>query len=531
MAGDAGGPSIELLLSDLAPDVIERLEALEDPPLSRLSAEEVLEAIRLLDQPFTVSNAGLTCLTDSRWHLTLPSTEPGAPLMELRRWPGDSVLAFYALAGASGPDGPPIPGGPLRRIGELAGGVSGWSVRVETPSGVREGTWLERAVSEGSSHLGALLLPGDGGLGEAGVAARMVELRSVFERVEIQPALWKLQKGLDPGGTLRLPATAVTPGPKSEEVDPWQVARATGFTVGLPPGLRTQRLDAGLPSALDLPGGQLWIRGSFVDQSGAAVTIGDSRHAGYVAEVAAPTESWVAGEQPPLGVTRGSRLAAESYRLAVDRTGAQEASAERWRSPDFQGEWLVFRLRLPRRGIEIGLPVMQGRRSQSLFWIPVTWRDAGRPPAPPPVDPAARFGIRFDRLTRVERQRRPWTEGVLEVPGMHAEIPQGWFPAASLRTSDGYPVRVFDETGKEVATLERLSPEQWRQATGAAGWEPVKKRGGAAAIHRHADGSYLFASKEGHAYRWSWNGEGEAQGQLWSMLVHSVQVLRSRPGS
>ena len=205
----------------------------------------------------------------------------------------------------------------------------------------------------------------------------------------------------------------------------------------MPPGFRVRRVDGGVAPPRPLPGGLLWLRGRYVDGTDTEVAVGDGDRAGYVARVEAASEAWRAGEVPPVGLPDGSRLASEPFDLAAERTGARNARAERWHEEGFEGEWLVFRLGFDEDGIEIALPMISGRRSPSLFWIPATWRSDDRPPAPPPVDPAGRFGIRFERLTRGAQSRQPWTEGYLTVPGLRVELPKGWWPAAGLRSRDG----------------------------------------------------------------------------------------------
>ena len=152
-------------------------------------------------------------------------------------------------------------------------------------------------------------------------------------------------------------------------------------------------------------------------------------------------------------------------------------------------------------------------------------------PAPPPVDPAERFGIRFDRLTPAERKSQPWTEGSLIVPGLVAELPRGWFPAASLRSSDGYPVRIVDSDGASVGQLRKLAqgdlPPTGEQESG---WLPVRRSAGArsAAVFRHADGSYLYVSKDGQAFELRLiDGGGGELPEMWKRLAESVRLMRS----
>lgn len=205
------------------------------------------------------------------------------------------------------------------------------------------------------------------------------------------------------------------------------------------------------------------------------------------------------------------------------------ASAERWREPGFEGDWLVFRLVFSNAGFEIGLPVLEGRRSPSLFWIPVTWRVAGEPPAPPPVDPAERFGIRFEQLTPSERGERPWMEGYLRTPGLRAEVPKGWFPAASLRSRNGYPIRFLERSGRTRGTVTRLEADEVPPASESEGWSPEEHAGrhGASAAWNQATGAQLLVAPEGHAYLFDPEDVGSAETrEAWRLMLDSVQLTR-----
>jgi hypothetical protein len=355
----------------------------------------------------------------------------------------------------------------------------------------------------------------------------------MLDRVRLKPEAWKRLEGITPGVSLAVPILGGTPGDKMESEAPWQVARGSSFTVGLPPGFRARRMDGSVPSPLGIPGGLLWFRGRFEDMEGTAVAVGDGRRAAYVAEVRPVRKSWSSGKEPPLGAPQAKAGARQPFALAADRARAESASAERWKEPGFDGEWLLFRLVFEERGVEIGLPVLEGRRSPSLFWIGATWRSADRPPAPPPVDPAERFGIRFERLRPSERVRLPWIEGYLDVPGLRAEIPKGWFPAASLRSHDGYPVRIMDRDGITRGSVRRLSAGELPVfKDGSSEWNPIKKP----AIHRaeqvytSGEGAYCYLSKEGHAFLIEpVRLEGAEVAELWRLLVQSVQLQRSAP--
>ena len=90
---------VRTLLADLSPEVREALSALEGEPFSSRSAAAQLEAVFEATAPYEFDIGVLVAYSDPRWFSSLGPSGPGAPLIELRRWPGDSVLSLYALAG------------------------------------------------------------------------------------------------------------------------------------------------------------------------------------------------------------------------------------------------------------------------------------------------------------------------------------------------------------------------------------------------------------------------------------------------
>jgi hypothetical protein len=459
----------------------------------------------------------------------------GAPLLELRRWPGDSALALYAVAGPiaeAGGAAPPVKGARFELARHVAGEYTEWRGSLETEAGERPAIWVQVAVAEAQTHLGALLVPGDAGLGEVGIEDLTEELLAVLGRVTYDLDTWKKLQPPPPGELLLPPRLGATPGDKTEEQEPWQVARATTFTVGLPPGFRARRMDGGVPPPTEIPGGELWFRGRFTDLEGTTVVVGDESRAGYVARVDAVPEDWLAHPTPPLGAPGAKLAASEPFPLVADRADASEATAERWTEEGFDGDWMVFRLLFDAEGLEIALPVLAGRRSPSLYWIPATWRAGNRPPAPPPVDPAERFGIRFERLRPSEQVEQPWTQGYLDVPGMRAEVPLDWFPAASLRSRDGYPIRFVDRSGKTRGLLTRLDGDGAAQIkAGSDGWlkcDHPRRHRAERELYKES-GERLFVAREGHAFLFEpgETSDGDAR-EMWERLTESVQLIRSR---
>jgi hypothetical protein len=528
------------LLADLSPEVWTVLEehrealAAADPP-------SVLETVFQASTPYEFSGGSLVVRTDSRWFATLPPAGDGAALLELRRWPGDSVLALYAIApgGAEGSVGTArISEGEFTALDGARPGLAAWEGWIATPAGNRPALWIERQIVEDQAWLGALLLPGDAGLGVPGISGLLEEMMGVLRHVEIRPAAWKAQEPIPATTKVIVPITAETPGDGDEELTPWQVARGHGFTIGLPPGFRARRMDGGVPSPRNLPGGRLWFRGRCVDSDGVQVAIGDENRFGYVARVDKPDKEWTKGTRPPLGVPQGVRVDIEDFALLVERSRAQKATAERWTEPGFSGEWLVFRMRFDDHGFEIGMPVLEGGLSASLYWIAATWRDDGRAPAPPPVDPAERFDIKFERLTRVDRQKQPWMDGYLTVPGLRVEVSRGWAPAASLRSERGYPIRFIDEAGLTVGLLTRIDPEEMKaREESLAALTPLDKPGRfrATRVYRDNDRSHLFVAESGHAYLFELTPRDPSRSDtsldeihdLWDLMMRSVRLRPS----
>ena len=517
------------LLADLPPAVLESLvhgeTALPDNPADLL--ERVFESAT----PYVFDVGTTVVQTDSRWFTTQPALTEGAPLLVLRRWPGDTVLALYALQGALTEAGGEPPVGEPAAFG-AAGTVAGWSEwtgSLETEAGTIEAWWLERAVADAPTYMGALLIPGDAGLGPGSGVGLMAELRAVLQRVQVRYTNWKLEPAIPRGGPLVLPEGAGSTGADDENAAPWQVARGSGFTIGMPPGFRARRMDGSVPPPTEIPGGLLWLRGRFIDTEGNTVQVGDGRRAGYVAHLKTVMPEWVAGKQPPLGAPAASSESGQSFKLLAERTGAGTARAERWKEPGFAGDWLLFRMRFDQEGFEVGLPVVEGRRSPSLFWIPTTWRPSNRSPAPPPVDPAERFGIKFEQLTLAGRSSLPWAEGYLTVPGLRAELPKGWWPSASLRSSAGYPVRLVDQGGRSLGILTRLEADETLEVSEEGSEWVAQRRPGkhrSAALYRREDGSYLYVAKEGHAFLFR-PLEDQAEAETWKRMMQSIQLLRS----
>ncbi len=488
------------LLADLPPEVRESLERRTDEEPLPADSQELLDLVLRAAPAYRFETELITVYTDRRWYSTVPETGKNRPALVVRRWPGDTVAAFYTLPGTLPETAPSIviPKAELRPDGGPSG-ERRWSGEVETGLGRRPIVWIERAALDAPAHLGIALLPGDGGLGEEGVESLRTELEAVAARVDYRPEAWAQARGILPGAAIDLPEFGRPPGVGDERRDPWQIASGAGFTLGLPPGIRARRTDLAVAPPRRIPGDLLWLRGRFVDRDGQLVVVGDSRRAGYLALVGERSPAWTAGHTPPLGSPQAVLVAGEPYPVVTEWTGADDARAERWREPGFEGDWLVFRIGVGEKGIEIGLPVLAGRRSLALFWIPAMWRGPGQNPAPPPIDPAKRFGIRFERLLGKDRRTRPLTEGYLWAPGLRVEIPKGWWPVANLRSTNGFPITIVDEASRSIGRLRLL--EEGTGGLEAEGWSevPRPKSHGATEVRARGDGTWVYLSADGWA--------------------------------
>ena len=524
---DAAPPDTRSFLADLPAD---RLAELALDEVRKLTPAEQLAAVFGAGPPYEFKSGAVVVYTDARWFSTSPSDAPGAPFLELRRWPGDTVLAFYALTGPlrTAEEGPPIADGDFELLEGSSDAWGEWNGWLRTDRGDLPVRWVEQSIEDAPAYLGALLMPGDGGLGTAGIEDLTLELLGVFSRIRLTPQSWRVKQGIPRGVPIEVALSAGTTGAADEKQAPWQVVQGNGFTMGLPPGFRARRLDGTVPPPVDIPGGLMWLRGRFTDVEGTAVAVGDDRRVGYVALVQPKSKAWSAGSRPPLAAAGASLVSGQAFPLLVDRTGAKAGRAERWQEPGFDGEWLLFRLEFEEQGLEIGLPVLSGRSSPSLFWIAATWRGPNQAPAEPPVDPNERFGIRFERLTRADRSRQPWMEGYLAVPGMRVELPKGWVPAASLRTTDGYPVRLVDSTGAAQGVVTRLEADELPVVDEADGGWVAQSRPGfhrASGVYLRGDLTYVFLAKEGHAFLFERRLGDEAS---WERMAASVQLMRTK---
>lgn len=486
--------ALDLRLADLDPETVVLSDGGARDPLA------ILDGFRDAGAAHTFDVGVFAATTDPRWYGALPEGGDGLPpRLELRRWPGDSVIAFYLLPVG---EGDPFPGA----FGDPREGPGGWTLRegtIEGTRGPRRALYAEREVLEGTRRCAALLVPGDAGLGPDSVEFREAELLAILARAEVRE---EAVRRAEAGGPLplSLPRLPVPPRAWDEGTDPWQTAAGPGFTIGVPPGVHVRRLDTGVAPPRTVPEASMWLRGRFRDRNGTDVVLGDGVRAGWIVEIRGEDlAAWRRGERPPVACPSARPVDRLSLGPDVEPTGAEEGWASSWKEAGFDGMWIVFGLDFGDRGVELSFPMADGRRSLALFWMPLTWRDASRPPAPPPIDPASRFGIRFDPLSRLDRSRKGDLAGTLHAPGVRLDLPRGFWPVATLSSPDGFPVSLVDGEGNTAAVLTRLPAGEpadrilhdpdWVDAGGA-------RVRGAAAIRRRGERTLYLRAHEGHAW-------------------------------
>jgi hypothetical protein len=481
----------------------------------------MLDAVFRASDPYVFTAHGVTAYTDRRWFDVTSVEGEGAPILELRRWPGDTVLAVYEMA----PDGNGLP--PGVKLGSRRADAGSWScleAKVTAPRGDYDAVWCEARAGT-TRRLGALGVPGDAGLGGGAVPDLREALLAVLRRTSVE------SKETAASPVPKLPDLPDPPHAADERREGWAAFAGGDYTLGLPPGVRAIRVDAGVPPPRPVPNAVAWLRGRFDDREGKPVIVGDEKHAGYVSMIETPAEAWTAGVAPPLGAPQAERADEANLDDTVrEWTGATRAVVSHWKDEGFAGDWLVFRLVVGGRGLEIGLPVVSGWRSPALFWIPVTYRGEGHAPAPPPIDPAAALGVHFSRLSAGESKQNGLIEGYLVVSDLRLDVPRGWWPVANLGARDGLPVTFVDAAGGvigEIAGRSAGSPDLAPSVED--GWQRVAKPSAqhAGAIWTQADGRAVLVAKDGHGYLLLPGEDTPARRDGWRRLRESASFIKA----
>jgi len=505
------------LLSDLTDGVLAKVAASGNTAAT-------LDAVFQASEPYVFKAHGISVYTDRRWFDASSVEGAGAPVIELRRWPGDTVVAFYELDPA-GENGTGLPAGAKAGARRAAAGPWGcFDARVEIPRGDFDAVWCELKAG-GRRRLGALGVPGDAGLGEGATADLRDAILAVLRRAEVGA------EGALPVVPGKLPELPEPPRSADEKRNAWGTFAGIDYTLGLPPGLRAIRLDAGVPPPRPMPDAVAWIRGRFTDREGKPVAVGDGDRAGYVAILGEPPEAWLAGVAPPLGAPSAERADEAPLDDQVrEWTGASRAVVSHWKEERYEGDWLVFRLFVKGRGIEIGLPVATGWRSPALFWIPVTYRGHGKPPAPPPIDPAESLGVRFSRQSAAEQKTNGLVEGYLVVADLKVDVPRGWWPIANLTSRDGLPVTFVDAAGTVIGEIARRPAGSEDLAPRPEdGWVAAPKPAAqhALAIWGREDGRAVLVAKAGHGYLFVPREDSAARRDGWRRLRESAAFIKA----
>jgi hypothetical protein len=239
--------------------------------------------------------------------------------------------------------------------------------------------------------------------------------------------------------------------------------------------------------------------------------------------------AWSTGAQAPLGAKGAKKLAGEDFTIACEQTGAVAAQAERWSEPGFAGEWLVFRLLSKGAGMEIGLPILSGRQSEALFWIPTTLRgpgSAGRA--------SGRSGPTASGSPQaVQPARAGEPPGARRLPrrARSASEPDRMGLITTLRSANGFPIQIVDASGKSMGRApSRGSGRPAAAEPEAAGWILASKRGSrkAVTVYRREHGARLFVGPDGNAIQIEPDARG-APGQHWLRFLDSAAPLRAGP--
>jgi len=361
------------------------------------------------------------------------------------------------------------------------------------------------------------------------VASLKFELFAILHRAETIEEVWKRHVGVAHDIDLILPRLGAAPIARDELRSPWQVVVGSSFTIGLPPGVRARRLDGNIPPPVPVPEGLLWFRGQYTDKDGLFVQLGDSNRAGYVSVILPEGKNWRSGDEPPLGVPAAVREDSVTFDTLADSAGAASALVQKWLEPGFDGIWMVFRLYFKTQGLEIAIPVVEGRRSPSLYWIPMTWRGANKPPAPAPIDPAERFGIRMEKFSRTDSLQHPWSEGYFSVPGLRLLLPKGWWPAASLQSEYGFPIRLITFKGELRARLSKLDADEMADVEAEnSPWTPVPRPGRyhAQSVYGNTNEDRIYVSSGGDVFLLEKMSAELVKGE-WTQMIGSVQLMRT----
>ncbi|MCU0229814.1 MAG: hypothetical protein MUC67_00400 [Acidobacteria bacterium] len=399
-----------------------------------------------------------------------PFQGPGSPPAALlRRFPGDTQLAVCdpGRAWSGDPEaterfarehlfagGEPRPEGPPEACDPAPPGsrceVSRWQVGLGAEGRVAVRVFRLAASEPATSReLWVVGLVGDTGCGAACAAAAAESLRA--QLAALSPAATPPEAPV--AGPCRWPIPAALRSDRThrEREDPWRrIGIGQGLVIEVPPGVVAARVDRTFRDAAAGPDTALWLRGSFEDQSGTLVRIGDAKWAGWVDS--RPLEEGAAALDPatippPRTDPAARRLGGADLTPARSTAGLTgEAATARFAGADFSGSWLVHRVRTGGRELEIALPIAAGEKSLAPLWVALTARPSDADAPPPPYDLARRYRVRFDRQASSRSPADP-REGMLLGEGVRFLVPRGYRATLSGASADGFPVTLRNELG------------------------------------------------------------------------------------
>lgn len=468
----------------------EALQGLTELALAALAAEPDERPERIANRLAELLGVPPTAVIEGPWGRASlrpgwTAVEPPAglagarPALLLRRFPGDTQLAVCdpgrawsedaaanerfvrerLLAGReSRPEDPAGPcfAGPAGARCER----SRWSVA--TGAEGRATVSVYRLAAAGSREIWVVGLAGQAGCGGACGADAA---RALAEQLAaIEPAAAPPGDPVDEPCAWPVPAAFMAERIHREREEPWRrIGVGEGLVIEVPPGVVAARVDRGFRDESAGPETVLWIRGSFEDQTGMTVRIGDPGWPGWV-DLRPFAGTPAAGDRPAIAPPRtdpGARLLASADLTPARRAGglSGEAATARFAGAAFRGTWLVHRVRIGPRELEMALPIAEGEKSLAPLWIAVTARASESEPPPPPYDLARRYRVRLDRQA-VSRSPADPREGMLVGEGIRFLVPRGYRATLSGTSADGFPVTLRNDHGSLIVVLRFETPAE-----------------------------------------------------------------------
>ena len=413
-----------------------------------------------------------------------PAGLAGAPpAILLRRFPGDTQLAVYdpgrawsedaaaserfvrerLLAGRE-PRPEDAPGACLPAPADARCERSRWSVTAGAEGRAVVGVYrLAAAGAAGSREIWVVGLAGNAGCG-GGCGDDAA--RALAEQIAaIEPAAAPPGDPADAPCGWPVPAAFMAERSHREREEPWRrIGVGEGLVIEVPPGVVAARVDKGVPRRVGRPGdgavGARLVRGP-------GWHVGPDRRPGLVRMGRPPARRRFAGGRGPV-----------RYPPAPDRPGCAPSGQRRpdagspgrrarrgsghgtlRRGEAFRGTWLVHRVRIGARELEIALPIAAGEKSLAPLWIAITARASDSEPPPPPYDLARRYRVRLDRQAVSQSPADP-REGMLVGEGIRFLVPRGYRATLSGASADGFPVTLRNDRGSLIVVLRFDTPAE-----------------------------------------------------------------------